>query len=57
MRLILTANTPGAVILDWAWDTRGASIITGQVPEPSTWLFSLAGTMLVFCRRRTAAKT
>ena len=35
MRLTLTANTPGGVISDWAWDDSGAGILAGSlVPEP-----------------------
>ena len=39
MRLTLTANTPGGVISDWAWEGAGTAIpvgATSSVPEPSS---------------------
>jgi hypothetical protein len=40
MRLTLTANTPGALIHDWAWDDTGGPI---TIPEPSRAMLLMAG--------------
>lgn len=52
MRVTLTANTSGAFIQDWAYETTGAPIAAGQVPEPGVPILALpAAAWLVFCRR------
>lgn len=53
MRLTLTANTAGAFIHDWAWDTTGAGVFVGVlVPEPGRTTLVLAAAMIVLFRRR-----
>ena len=49
MRLTLTANTPGAMIHDWAWDNTGIPI---TIPEPSRGLLMLLSAFLALTRRR-----
>lgn len=49
MRLTLTANTPGAMIHDWAWDNTGMPI---TIPEPSRGLLMLLSALLALTRRR-----
>lgn len=52
MRVTLTANTPGAVIHDWAWESSGAAIAAGQIPEPSPVPLTVLGTgMMLFLKR------
>lgn len=51
VRLVVTANQPGGVVKDWAYDDSGAPIVVGAIPEPSVAL--LVGVMpLAFLRRR-----
>ena len=56
MRLTLTANTPGALIHDWAWEDTGGSILAGamMVPEPARAMLMLLGltSLGMTCRRR-----
>lgn len=56
MRVTLTANTPGAVIRDWAWESSGSSIAAGQVPEPSPCALVAGGLALGLLRRVRAGK-
>jgi hypothetical protein len=50
MRLTLTANTPGAMIHDWAWDDRGGFL---TIPEPNRALLLMLGLGVgAFARRR-----
>jgi hypothetical protein len=51
MRIEVTANNPGGVVHDWAFEDTGAPIITGMVPEPSSLLL-LGFAPLLICRRR-----
>ena len=48
MRVVFTSNTGGAVIKDWAYDNRGAAIVTGRVeqsaPVTSAQLVTLSPT-------------
>jgi hypothetical protein len=55
MRLTLTANTPGALIHDWAWEDNGGAIQAGSllsVPEPSRALLMMLGLLALAARRR-----
>lgn len=56
MRLTLTANAPGGVIHDWAWDSTGAAILTGQVPEPSAPALAAAAFASLAWSRRSRTK-
>jgi hypothetical protein len=50
------ASTNGAVV-DWAYDTTGAAIPAGSVPEPTSLGLLAMGTVgLLTLRRRTANK-
>lgn len=51
MRVTLTANTPGAVISDWAWEDGGGDILVGAVPEPSTLMLGALGFLALLWRR------
>lgn len=54
MRVTLTANTPGGVISDWAWEDSGSFILAG-IPEPGRAMLVMLGGLLAFgrrCRRR-----
>ena len=51
MRLTLTANTPGAMIHDWAWDNTGGTLQV-SVPEPTRALLFALGLIALLCRRR-----
>ncbi len=33
MRLVFTANTTGAVIREWAYETSGTAIVAGRVQQ------------------------
>ncbi len=52
MRVTLTANTPGGVISDWAWEDSGAAISAGVVPEPGGVTLLVLGAMGMVLRRR-----
>ena len=52
MRLTLTANTPGGVISDWAWEGAGTAIPVGSVPEPGSMTLLALGAMGAVLRRR-----
>jgi hypothetical protein len=52
IRIVVTANNPGGVVKDWAYDDSGASIETGAIPEPSAMLLAGLGSLLAFRRRR-----
>jgi hypothetical protein len=54
MSLTLTANTPGGVIHEWAWENTGAAItVPTAVPEPgSALLIACAGGLLLKRKRR-----
>jgi hypothetical protein len=53
MRVTLTANNPGGIIHEWAYETTGSPITTGQVPEPSSPpLLAGIALLLRFRRRR-----
>ena len=49
MRLTLTANTPGALIHDWAWDDTGGFL---TIPEPDRALLIITGILTMSMRRR-----
>lgn len=51
MRLTLTANTPGALIHDWAWDDTGGFL---TIPEPDRTLMMMLGLLTGILRRRRA---
>ncbi|MDB6134041.1 MAG: hypothetical protein JWM59_2284 [Verrucomicrobiales bacterium] len=54
MRVTLTANTAGGIIHDWAWESSGAPIAAGQIPESSPVPLTIlgAGVMLFLKRSR-----
>lgn len=52
MRLTLTANTPGGLVHDWAWEDSGAAIPAGVVPEPTHLMLSLLGFTSMLLRRQ-----
>lgn len=53
MRVILTNNTSGGVVRDWAFESVADSpIVVGAVPEPSTLLFGGLGLTALLLRRR-----
>ncbi|MES2705025.1 MAG: PEP-CTERM sorting domain-containing protein [Verrucomicrobiota bacterium] len=52
MRVTLTANTAGAIIHDWAWESSGGSISAGRAPEPASWLSVLAAASIALLRQR-----
>jgi hypothetical protein len=52
IRIVVTANNPGGVVKDWAYETSGDSIPVGAVPEPSALLVAGLGSLLAFPRRR-----
>lgn len=55
MRAILTNNTAGGVVRDWAYDSSGVPIVVGAVPESGTATLLAAGMLVVsFARRRRA---
>ncbi len=55
MRLEVTANNPGGVVRDWAFDDSGDPIEVGVIPEPSAlFLAAFAAPLLVRRRRRAA---
>lgn len=49
MRVTLTANTPGGMIHDWAWEDSGLAIM---IPEPGRAVLLLLGGMVGVLRRR-----
>ncbi|RYD34447.1 MAG: PEP-CTERM sorting domain-containing protein [Verrucomicrobiaceae bacterium] len=52
MRVTLTANTTGGVIHDWAWESSGAPIAAGQIPEPSPVPLTILGVgVMLFLKR------
>lgn len=52
MRVTLTGNTAGALLHEWAYETSGAPVTTGQVPEPGIPALVLpAAAWLIFCLR------
>ncbi len=51
MRIVVTANEPGAVVRDWAYQDSGGPIAVGAIPEPSS-LLMLALAPLLLRRRR-----
>lgn len=53
MRVTLTANNPGGIIHEWAWETTGAPITTGQIPEPSAGILAAAAAAFLTNRRRS----
>lgn len=52
MRVVLTANTPGAVVKDWAYDNSGASITVGRVQQSA----ASGGAQLVTLSPATSAE-
>ena len=52
MRVTLRDDGSVGTLHDWAWDTSGAAIQVGQIPEPSVILLSAVGTLLLLRRRR-----
>jgi hypothetical protein len=55
MRLTLTANTSGAFIHDWAWETNGSAILAGSllsIPEPTRATLLLLGSAMLCLKRR-----
>ena len=51
-RVTLTANTPGAVVSDWAWEDTADAILAGAVPEPSHAMLIILGVAGLSFRRR-----
>ena len=53
MSLTLTANTPGGVIREWAWENTGAAItVPTAVPEPGSALLIACAAGLLLKRKR-----
>ena len=52
LEVTLNPNTSEGTIHSWAFDTTGASIIVGAVPEPSSALLAALGSSLLLLRRR-----
>jgi hypothetical protein len=52
IRIEVTANNPGGVVRDWAFDDSGAPIEVGVIPEPSALLLVALAAPLWFRRRR-----
>jgi hypothetical protein len=51
MRLVVTANEPGAIIKDWVYDDSGAPVTIGVIPEPSSLLLLALAPLLIRRRR------
>jgi hypothetical protein len=54
IRVEVTANNPGGVVKDWAYDDSGAPVTTGAVPEPSSLVLLGLAPWLAWRRRRGA---
>ena len=52
MRVTLNDDGSSGTIHDWAWDTSGAAIQVGQIPEPSAFLLGGLASLLLLRRRR-----
>jgi hypothetical protein len=52
IRIAVTANNPGGVVKDWAFEDSGAPIAAGVIPEPSALLLAGLGSLLALRRRR-----
>ena len=56
--LITYGLDKSVTLVNFAYDTTGASILTGAIPEPSSWALILAGGALsaAACRKRRKAR-
>ncbi|MBT3193186.1 MAG: PEP-CTERM sorting domain-containing protein [Verrucomicrobia bacterium] len=53
VQMTVSADFPGAIIHDWAYETQpGVGIMAGVVPEPSTWALFLCGGACLISRFR-----
>lgn len=52
VRIVVTANEPGGVVKDWAFENTGAPIVIGTIPEPSVAVLAMVLPLAILRRKR-----